>query len=964
MAANQNNRERGNQPNYGQAGQSPFFNQSLGGGLTVDSLAGPRLFTPIPLSAPANPSTPIQGSNAAANIEPPSQALGYTTSSSTLFASPSVPPSSGFLQASFSQQELFTAQNNQNQDPFAQNFVPQETQQPPVQTFNEYQDPSYMTPQLSDAPPPSQVYDQFGASPGMQYMETPFQDYPQRQTDQGSFQDLAGNMHKPTQVVSPQPSQDLYGRPPQPQFYSPSGHPVQAPTYFYQPIQPHWFYHKGGKIWLPFSYVDSRNLEAAFQSKERTVIATDGGRFDVDIDSMKREAIYWVEARTEVRRCSWFYRGEGDTKLVPYSENMAELLEKEYKLVATTGAWNKKLDLKNGESVIFHNQNVIVHYLPTTDMYDWTGEDSKSRPRVVRRGITDIVDEIVEGEPEQIDHLVFVVHGIGPAADLRMRPLVECVDDMRQQGLHLLGTHQFVKEGIPVGRVEFLPIEWYSNLHSDRHGVDNRLNAITLSSINKFRNFTNETLTDILFFTSPMYCQAICDTVVQEMNRLLLLFTSRNQSFQGQLSVCGHSLGSCILFDILANQVNIETADDTREVVEEILHENTSDENTESSPVDEDFVETPVAPPPVLTHSLSQTYASTVQEDSIPDIEDVLKKLSLSDYLSKFHEEKIDTETLLMCSEADMRDLGIPMGPRKKLMGFVREQAQHQEKKKAADTRSEPTPKTVAAASNSAATQASAAQKSVITKGTQTYLFRSFSSASVEVAYERGVAGTGQPTVHYSKLSFEPVNMFALGSPIGLFVTVRGVTSFGINFKLPTCNSFYNIFHPYDPVAYRIEPLVNPTIEAPPVLMPHHKGRKRFHLELRENLTRVGANLKQGFIEAVRSTWETINHFARSHRTEALDSAEDETETAVVKPLQNVNEETQVEHQEPEPQIEPTGPELGCGKLNNGKRIDFVLQERPLESLNEYLFALSSHTCYWTSEDTVLLMLRAIYGAE
>ena len=58
-------------------------------------------------------------------------------------------------------------------------------------------------------------------------------------------------------------------------------------------------------------------------------------------------------------------------------------------------------------------------------------------------------------------------------------------------------------------------------------------------------------------------------------------------------------------------------------------------------------METPVAPPPVLTHSLSQTYASTVQEDSIPDIEDVLKKLSLSDYSSKFHEEKIDTETLV-----------------------------------------------------------------------------------------------------------------------------------------------------------------------------------------------------------------------------------------------------------------------------------------------------------------------------
>ncbi len=46
------------------------------------------------------------------------------------------------------------------------------------------------------------------------------------------------------------------------------------------------------------------------------------------------------------------------------------------------------------------------------------------------------------------------------------------VDDMRQQGLMQMGTHQFVKEGFPVGRVEYLPIEWYSKLHSDRHGVD------------------------------------------------------------------------------------------------------------------------------------------------------------------------------------------------------------------------------------------------------------------------------------------------------------------------------------------------------------------------------------------------------------------------------------------------------------------------------------------------------------
>ena len=67
----------------------------------------------------------------------------------------------------------------------------------------------------------------------------------------------------------------------------------------------------------------------------------------------------------------------------------------------------------------------------------------------------------------------------------------------------------------------------------------------------------------------------------------------------------------------------------------------------DSTLAEEDEVDSSPVPPPVVTQSLSQTYASTVQEDSIPDINDVLKKLNLSDYSSKFDEEKIDTETLV-----------------------------------------------------------------------------------------------------------------------------------------------------------------------------------------------------------------------------------------------------------------------------------------------------------------------------
>lgn len=43
--------------------------------------------------------------------------------------------------------------------------------------------------------------------------------------------------------------------------------------------------------------------------------------------------------------------------------------------------------------------------------------------------------------------------------------------------------------------------------------------------------------------------------------------------------------------------------------------------------------------------------------------------------------------------------------------------------------------------------------------------------------------------------------------------------------------------------------------------------------------------------------------------------------------------------------VEEEEPEVG--RLNGGRRIDYVLQEKPIEKLNQYLFALSSHLSYW-----------------
>lgn len=101
-----------------------------------------------------------------------------------------------------------------------------------------------------------------------------------------------------------------------------------------------------------------------------------------------------------------------------------------------------------------------------------------------------------------------MIHGIGAACDLKFRTIQEVVDEFRANSLQLVQSHyrNSCDKG-EVGRVEVLPISWHSELHSKDTGIDEKLKAITLESIPKLRSFTNSTLLDILFYTSPVYCQ-------------------------------------------------------------------------------------------------------------------------------------------------------------------------------------------------------------------------------------------------------------------------------------------------------------------------------------------------------------------------------------------------------------------------------------------------------------------------
>ena len=57
------------------------------------------------------------------------------------------------------------------------------------------------------------------------------------------------------------------------------------------------------------------------------------------------------------------------------------------------------------------------------------------------------------------------------------------------------------------------------------------------------------------------------------------------------------------------------------------------------------------------------------------------------------------------------------------------------------------------------------------------------------------------------QLNFELENFFLLGSPLGMFVSIYNKENY-VRARLPTVKNFFNLYHPSDLVAYRIEPLL------------------------------------------------------------------------------------------------------------------------------------------------------------
>jgi hypothetical protein len=148
------------------------------------------------------------------------------------------------------------------------------------------------------------------------------------------------------------------------------------------------------------------------------------------------------------------------------------------------------------------------------------------------------------------------------------------------------------------------------------------------------------------------------------------------------------------------------------------------------------------------------------------------------------------------------------------------------------------------------------------------------------------------------------------------------------------------------------------------------------HLELKETIGRVGNDLKQKIFVTFRNALDIVYSITTPNKTDQQ-AIEKEVDKVLENQLNLENPNKCLDKDEKRRRdrtnscstqslasdMDAGETDLPLGLLNNYRRIDYVLQEAPLEFFNEYLFALTSHVCYWESEDTTLFVIKEIYAS-
>ena len=240
---------------------------------------------------------------------------------------------------------------------------------------------------------------------------------------------------------------------------------------------------------------------------------------------------------------------------------------------------------------------------------------------------------------------------------------------------------------------------------------------------------------------------------------------------------------------------------------------------------------------------------------------------------------------------------------------------------------------------------------------------KAYASETKVEAIESRNAGTWGPSAKVNKtITFVPKFSMFVGSPLGLFLTLRGAKNafehlrvlHGVEgnsdlehdnetvpstpFLLPSC-SVYNIFHPSDPIAYRIEPILLPH-DVPDSLLP-----QPCHLVVDGKYLRLHVRAKE-FGDSIAKTFSGLFKSGTSFLEKLPDAGASHNQSR---------------SQDAKKIIRQKGPlkyKFSLGGKSD--RVDFQLQ--PSITENEYLSAVYAHSCYWGNHDFLEFIIQCAQG--
>ncbi|EPY50938.1 phospholipase [Schizosaccharomyces cryophilus OY26] len=219
-----------------------------------------------------------------------------------------------------------------------------------------------------------------------------------------------------------------------------------------------------------------------------------------------------------------------------------------------------------------------------------------------------------------------------------------------------------------------------------------------------------------------------------------------------------------------------------------------------------------------------------------------------------------------------------------------------------------------------------------------------------------------QGNIRYPRLQLDfPVNnFFTLGSPLGLFQMLNGKriagqiprstitrsvsyseSNFDSSVSVLSCKNFYNIFHPTDPISYRVEPLiVKKMAHLKPQSIPHFRPLSH------DSSSGVGHRLADGALNVLSGLRSGIANTLILKSLSYASVFNEATSNQKVHVVEEGNQAYQIDER--------------MYRLNKTGRVDFMLQEGSLDTSYSYVSAMNAHSNYWKNADLAHFILTQL----